>query len=329
MGFVDQFIAKLEEVTQPRDAQATLRRGIAADSGLAPMAPGQLLQPAALWNWPDTAIGTISDAQFYFADTVPQSAVSSALYEASSRSFSAGYRVFLSSIDTLRFNSKYPQLLEAARLKAEPPKGDPASVPTPPGWTKLTGAGISEWKPLWSLQPSATAWTNSVATGEIDNPGTIRLRLAGASPGLGPDGAGLQIQHPGGHSLSTPPFETVEIKARCWGRVAIYPGAWFDAAMLKLGKPYVNAAADFFGPDGLLACRVSTFYVALEPEFSYSCPTPVTPQVREALASATTVRAFGVEVHPADGPVEATTIKLVTGVQVPVIVAAVLDVFPP
>src|SRR2546427_9035283 len=94
-----------------------------------------MLMPVTAWNWPDPVTGTMADAQFLFADTVPQSAANGALYQASGRSFSQGYKTFLQVLEACKF--PYQSMLAGALQKMAAPPGDPAYSPTPVGWTKV------------------------------------------------------------------------------------------------------------------------------------------------------------------------------------------------
>src|SRR5256885_13818834 len=85
-------------------------------------------------------------------------------------------------------------------------------------------------------------------------------------------------------------LETVTITSECWDQVPIYPGSWYDASMVALGRGLVPDAGVFFGPAGLMACRVSTFYVALKPRFDFTAAAPIPASLRRSEDEADTVR---------------------------------------
>jgi hypothetical protein len=311
---------------QPRrsKAMANIAYSLAAP---APLVPGQMLIPATSWNWPDPITGTANDAQYRFADTVPQSAADGALYSPSSRSFSQGYRAFLDFIVDAKFPS--PALLAKARQSAALPAGNPATDPTPPGWTKVTVAGYAQWQPIWELPSSAAAWMAAVASGSVNNPGTVRLALTDPSCAGASASTHLQAQDANGQALALPAaaFDTVAITAACWDQVSIYPGTWFDASMLSLGRSFVPDPAVFFGPAGLMACRVASFYVAWQPTFEFISRAPVPVALQQALTGADTVQALGVSVQPAAAAgAQGGALRLVGTASAPVIVAVLIEV---
>lgn len=333
MNMIQQFLGGLGGVVPAAPASLAVQgrtRKMSVRAAAAPPPPlrGQMLMPATAWNWPDPVTGTATNAQFRFADTVPQSAADSALYQPSGRSFSQGYMTFLRVLATCKF--PYPDLLASALQKIALPPGNPTSSPTPAGWTKVNDAGYDQWQPIWTLPQSSSAWMASVAAGTICNPGSLRLILNDAS------GAGLQAPAPlraldaDGHDMPLPaaPLDTVTITASCWDQVFIYPGNWYDASMLTLGRGLLPDASAFFGPAGLMACRVASFYVALQPRFSFTASTPIPDSLRQTLDEADTVQAMGVTVRrsPGDGA-QGQALGLENVAPAPVIVAVRIEAF--
>ena len=97
MNVIHQFLGGLADLVPPPPRAPSVSSG--SKTGMvfkrsasisAPLVRGQMLVPVTAWNWPDPVTGTMADAQFLFADTVPQSAANGALYQASGRSFSQG-----------------------------------------------------------------------------------------------------------------------------------------------------------------------------------------------------------------------------------------------
>ena len=120
--------------------------------------------------------------------------------------------------------------------------------------------------------------------------------------------------------LSAPLLQRVGVK------VPIYPGSWYDASMVALGRGLVPDAGVFFGPGGLMACRVSTFYVALKPRFDFTAAAPIPASLRQTLDEADTVQAMGVTVQRACGDGQPNqALRLVNTDPAPVIVAVSLE----
>ena len=167
-----------------------------------------------------------------------------------------------------------------------------------------------------------------MAVGTIANPGTLRLNLNDTS-GAGPQApASLQALDASGRVLALPAasLETVTITSECWDQVPIYPGSWYDASMVALGRGLVPDAGVFFGPGGLMACRVSTFYVALKPRFDFTAAAPIPASLRQTLDEADTVQAMGVTVQRASGDGQPNqALRLVNTDPAPVIVAVSLE----
>jgi hypothetical protein len=326
MNLIQQFLGGLAEVVPaPTGVSSESNFGMVLKTSAAaapPVVRGQMLMPVTAWNWPDPVTGTVTNAQFRFADTVPQSVDNGALYQPSGRSFSLGYMSFLQVLETCRF--PYPAMLANAMQKVATPAGNPVDSPTPAGWTKVDDTGYLQWKPIWTLPESSSQWQAAVAAGTIANPGTLRLNLKDTSGAA----ACLQALDTQGHALALPvaSLDTVTITSECWGQMSIFPGSWYDASMVALGRSLVPDASAFFGPGGLIAGRISSFYVALRPRFDFTAAAPIPAALRQTLDDADTVQAMGVTVQRALGDgVPGQALRLENTDPAPVIVAVGLE----
>ncbi len=333
-----QFATKVTTLVDPQEvtpskSYAAWRRGDQPMPMAAQPAPittsSQIVIPTIAWDWPVATSGSIAVEQFQFADFIPQSTSEATEYAASSDSFSSNYRSFLEFIDTGKFPSQ--QMLADAKEKIRIPQGDPStSSSVPPGWTKITRAGIQRWAPIWGLSRSAQDWTSGVHSGAISNPGSVVVELENARNGnevLKHKVAGTAAFQslPGAQAA----FQRVTISAKAWGQIAISPGTWFNSGLLRLGEKYVDDPEVFFGPTGLLRGRVSAFIVAYKAEFDFSSTTAVDTQLAGALSDGEDLQAFGIPVE-ATGPISAeqqTSIRLKSTDPAPSIVLAVLERF--
>ena len=305
-----------------------------ADSDHYLTVPNQLLIPTLSWNWPTATIGTISDDQFQFADRMPVSSEPATLYLQSANSFSDNYRTFLDFIDPQSFPSK--SLLKEAKEKIKQPDGDPATAPTPPGWTKVNIAGINRWRPIWNVPVNASTWKNDVEAGAIQNPGTILIRL---KDGDNTKGTTLEKRFADNHSSllsdESAHFEQISITAKAWGQIGINPGAWFDSSIFLLGRKYVPDEKSFFGKKGLLSCRVAAFYVAYKPEFNYLASSTdgigsTALAAFRASSQTNDLYAMGVNVEVANLDSvnkNSTSVKLSSTSPDPAIIAVALEIF--
>jgi len=285
--------------------------------------PNQVVYPAKSWDWPDTVPGSIDFEQFAFADTVPASILANTEYAPTSNSFSESYRTFLEYLD-----ASVP-LLADAKARIATPSYAPASGPTPPGWTKTSVEGLTSWVPVWSLSDSASAWKAKVDTGAIDNPGTLEL----GAQNHGSLGSFLQGKPSDADTPQdlVPNVASVKMTARAWGQIAIYPGTWFEASMIKLGKSHV-AQDGFFGNGGLLSGRVSAFLVAYgDITYEFASKDQSGVSLAKTVADARDMRAFGIPVQVAASqpPVAAgtTSVRLAASTQNPAIVAVLIESF--
>lgn len=285
--------------------------------------PTQLLIPANPWDWEVVADGSVSAKQFLFADYMPKSSKPATIYTASSNSFTDNYRTFLEVIpDT--FPS--PELLNTAKTNIKVPAGDPANDPTPPGWTKVTIAGIIRWEPIYSVSMSADEWKLDVETGKINNPGTIDVNLRQKSSAADPNIAVLAKSpdvNDASQVLDSSVFEQVTIAAESWGQIFIYPGSWFSSGVISLSKQYVSK--DVF--KNLLHSRVSAFYVAYKPVFKFSSATAIDKAVLTEISATPELYAFGVQVQAEQPPESPTSIELKAASPDPSIIGVVIETF--
>lgn len=283
----------------------------------------QLCYPAQVWDWKVTAIGSISEKQFLFADTIPMSDEYGDLYQPSSNSFSDNYRTFLSFIPEDKFPSK--DLLTDAKNKIKLPTGNVADSKTPPGWTKVITEGILRWKPDWIVDPSAYSWQQKVQSGSIKNPATIKIRINKEDN----EKNILLESDEGTQNKVYSNFQVVSIKAEAWGQIPIIPGSWFSSAMITLGKNYLSNSEDFFGSKGLLKARITGFYVAYKPSFEFASNQPVHSDTLNSLAKKNSFNILGVssQVNKLTTRNNNTVMSLQAISSLPLIVAVIVEDF--
>jgi hypothetical protein len=289
--------------------------------------PTQMLLPNTPWDWPHNT-GSMAPELFRFADTIPASITPNTQYAPSSDSFATNYRSFLDFIDARRFPD--PAALAAAKACIRVPDTDPASSPAPPGWTRVSIAGVLRWKPVYEPSDSALDWTQKVQSGQIHNPGSFVLKMhtpAGASGVLDLALGGATIQP--ALTAAQPGTWSVTVSARAWGQLALATGSWYNSALMQLGRPYVANAGTFFGPRGLLRGRVSGFLAAYQAKYRYAAPGPVGARLAMDLNRAGRISAFGQPVALVGPPVRAdqAEVLLASDAASPVIVAALLEAF--
>lgn len=338
---LDEFAEKISSLIAEQDAPAMRKRSVprsfAPSAAAAPAAAApapvtgmnQIILPAITWDWPVATAGSISQEQFQFSDTIPQSVQKATEYAPSAGSFSVNYRTFLEFIDAGKF--PVPALLNRAKSAISEPAGSAAgSTNVPPGWTRVTRVGIQRWAPIWTLSRSAFDWTSKVLSGAISNPGSFVVDLRNTAGGdevltRTITGTGATGPVPGADGV----FRQVTISAEAWGQISIHPGSWFDSSMLALGRNYVPDADTFFGPAGLLRGRVSAFLVAYKAEFDFAPEKPVDAQLANVLNQRDDIRAFGVPVA-SDAAVNAgqqATVRLKSTSSAPAIVVAIIERF--
>ncbi len=250
-----------------------LERLIADDhirTGNAPSLPSaQLVMPTIPWDWPPAPVGTMLNSATQLADTMPISSLTETYYQPSANVFSQNYRTYLSLVNGT--SQPIKRLVKQARHKITVPSGNPANDPKPPGWSPEKVNGILRWCPAWVFSDTATDWQQKVHDGSIRNPGTVTIKLRkGASQQR------LLVTKKLGSTVTVPldadaNFEKVVIEASAWGQISINPGSWYDSSIIALTSNELSPALrkKFFATTGLLASRVSSFYVAYKVKINF------------------------------------------------------------
>ena len=120
-------------------------------------------------------------------------------------------------------------------------------------------------------------------------------------------------------------FQKVVIKAKSWGQISITPGSWYDSSIISLASSSLSAQLykQFFGPDGLLASRVSSFYVAYQVEITFFTQGMNQSDIKN-LYQSSDIQALGISVKPKQ--IEASDrLELVAVSPDPVIVAVGIE----
>lgn len=268
------------DVTDGRRGSAAMAATI--DSAPPPGGAVQVVRDVPiLWNWAPTAAGMMDRALFDFCDTIPLSDVHGAPFFSGSESFSGNYRAFVQAIDTP--GAFGPTIRDAVARIAEPAEN---AFTTPPGWARVAVNGINEWRPVWSPQLSPHEWITAVAESD-PAPRTIRFDFSDAETVPRPplDAPWLSLESIAGSSV-----RRISITAKAWGRIAVAPGDWFNAALVSLAAQGVSfppwTPELLFGPRGLLRSRISEFFVAYAPEVSMTVSNEVAEKVTDLIAGA-------------------------------------------
>lgn len=249
----------------------------------------QPLIPALDWDFRPVPEGTTSAAQWQLCDRMPHSCVHGAPFMSSSDSFSEGYLALLDLLVEYRNIEAIRVALETARRPTAPPNASS----NPPGWTKVpSGSGMYEWKPDWIVPVDPGMWIQGIdpqAVSDASDAGAVppASRVGPASradAGLSTpqergvlavpsSPASMDIRSKDGkHStllFAQGDILQMTVEAQAWGRIPIYPGAWYSSAVVAICKngPFVRGIARerVFGPGGLLRCRVASMIVAHKP----------------------------------------------------------------
>jgi len=264
----------------------------------------QLVMPTIAWDWPPAPNGTMLNNAFEFADSMPTSCQAETYYQPSAKSFTDNYRSFLSLLEVEP--QALNKLIKKARRKIAVPKGNPADGSTPSGWTITKINGLNRWRPIWSFSDSASEWQQKVQSGSINNPGTITLMLKRNS-----DQNKILVTKQPGSSVTKPfnsniTFEKVEIKASSWGRIGISPGSWYDSAIISLTSDNLSPAlrTKFFGTNGLLSCRIASFYVAYKVKITFYSKQKTHLAQQKLNQCHNQISAFGIAVNPTKNQVD-------------------------
>lgn len=249
----------------------------------------QMLVPMVLWNSPSVVAGVMSFQQFSLADTVPASTLSGVPYAATSTSFSGSYNTFLNLLAPDPFPAR--RQLDNALACGIKPALDPGSDATPDGWAKSPdSAGITRWRPAYGVSMTQTEWETHLA----NNMGTaVRFEIP-----INEEQA-LGVTDPAGRTRNlslSGEADSAHVTAAALTRVALTPGAWFDATVLKLGKngAWVPSFTPIEQPyAGLLSGRVSGLIVARDPTLRIVGPDPLQSASGTALSNAASVTMGG------------------------------------
>jgi hypothetical protein len=270
-----------------------------------------LLVPAQRWDWEAMLTGLTAAAQIEFCDTMPASCEAGSNYAASSDSFSDAYATFIE----LLADFSPASLLKAARAALVKPQGDPASTPSPSGWTKtLDGAGMLRWTLDWILATSPSRWLahkggGRSASATLDAPANLRLL---------DDGANNVV------AIPTATDEPLSVSGAGWSRVPVYPGSWYSGSTVALGRngPFEagRAPTTVVGPAGILRCRVAELIVAERVSVTGSLASAVTAG---DVAAATEVQFGPVTADPGDTSLEGSTLTVVTPAGQPYLVGVI------
>lgn len=280
--------------------QAPLRSAVATLLSAAEATPlaadrVHLLVPAERWDWGVAPIGGASAAQLAFCETMPANCTSGE-YTASSDSFCDAYKTFL---DLLVDFSPAP-LLERAKAAIAPPQGNPASTPSPPGWTKrYDGGGIMRWAPDWTVTATPASWSTlhaPRAPSELTLDATTSARLS--APTAAPT------------EVASLPGKPLTVSGVGWSRIPVYPGSWYSSSVVELGRngPFATnrSPQTIVGPTGLLRCRVAELIVAERVSVTASLPRAVD------LASADGAQLGSIAVGATDMRAEAGALTVTT-----------------
>jgi len=275
--------ATLNVVNQVSDSPRAVSDEQAANSNF------QLLIPAMDWNWNPSAIGVTPREQYEFCDHMPQSCKPNAPFFSSSKSFSENYQAF---VQVLASSFQPNQILKDTKSKLTPPTTAPAETKfVPDGWTKVTdGSGLSRWRPDWSISAnggySATIKLKTLVSGESNPTGNEQLLRYRSDDG-------------NWHSILIQPGDVsnIEIYAEALDRIGIQPGAWYNSAILGLGRngPFISGyqSSTFFSDSGLLGCRISEFVVAYKPKLTMNTSNSFVTKYNKQLLRATELQVAG------------------------------------
>lgn len=211
----------------------------------------QPLDPAIPWDWPSTGPGQISLQQFNFCDTQPASSRPGSSFSFGAGSFSDAYLRFL---DLAEATSRVPaSMVTSTRKAAMAPTFPPSAGAGPPGWVAVPNSGgVLEFKPEWAVAITPGQWA-------IDQIAGFHL-AAGATAGFlrgTPQAAAFDVKR-----------RDAVMEARSLVRIQVAPGAWYSDSFVRLAAsgPFAGArsAEEVVGPNGILRCRVTEFFVATE-----------------------------------------------------------------
>lgn len=228
----------------------------------------------------------------------------------------AEYETATNLLHTLR-ESAAPALQRALDAIKDP-DGDPASTPSPRGWTKVAdGSGILRWQPEWRIGTTGQEWRAQLASGSAGS-FTVELDASKNTRDFSQSFAGgnVSIDQPfwavkvGGQwkklDLSTNDQSVkATISVESSTLVSVKPGDWYDsgfmAGLLSSGHsgsgygvaPGWNAtgpAPALFGKEGILKTMVDGLLVVYKPSFSVTMNASTLEQHKQTIDASAGVR---------------------------------------
>ena len=192
-----------------------------------------------------------------------------------------------------------PSDLQRAIDMMQTPSGDPATNNAPAGWTKVPdGAGILRWQPDFHIDTNGADWRASLSNGSAgafsiamkssQSSSDFKSSFAKGSTSVG--NFFWSVNASGGWSKSDlfnqDSSSAVKISCESSTRVKVNPGDWYPGGfMSELAKaqqgpngqgytivaPWVAnggpGSSSLFGPNGIVAARVSELLVVYKPSF--------------------------------------------------------------
>lgn len=196
-------------------------------------------------------------------------------------------------------HASMPMTLQAALDGLEKPTADPATAPSPAGWTKVPdGSGILRWQPSFRIGTNGGDWRAQLSQG---SQGSFEISLAAAEStsdfdkswaggDAGYDAFFWGVAGGGGwermNLTEDDDSVTVNIGVKSSTLVNVTPGSWYDGGLLseiaraqqgsggqgwKITEPWVPCSEEgrnsLFGPNGILKTGVAQLLVVYQPSF--------------------------------------------------------------
>jgi hypothetical protein len=218
--------------------------------------------------------------------------------------------------------SSLPSDLQQAIDMMKTPSGQPATDNSPAGWTKVPdGSGILRWQPDFKIDTSGNDWRAALSQGTA-GAFSVSMQASDASTDFkssfagGSTGAGnwfWNASASGGWSKSDlftqDTSSAVTIRCKSSARVKVNPGDWYPGGfMSELAKaqqgptaqgytllaPWVAhgepGSSSIFGPNGIVAARVSELLVVYQPSFEIAMSAHTFQQNKQAFDASGGVR---------------------------------------
>lgn len=215
-----------------------------------------------------------------------------------------------------------PSDLQRAIDMMQIPSGDPASNNAPAGWTKVPdGSGILRWQPDFHIDTNGADWRASLSNGSAgafsiamkssQSSSDFKSSFAKGSTSVG--NFFWSVNASGGWSKSDlfnqDSSSAVKISCESSTRVKVNPGDWYPGGfMSELAKaqqgpngqgytivaPWVAnggpGSSSLFGPNGIVAARVSELLVVYKPSFEITMSANTYQQNKQAFEASAGVR---------------------------------------